>query len=185
MRKITLSAAAAALAISGSAFASLDGTTMTLSLNHAGGFSGPSALNNATYTYGTTTSYAVPGWGSFNAISPMGAAGYEHSMKLDLTAFSYSAFTGMFATTGTLKLTGLAEAADVSSVQVLINGMSAGTGVAPVGNGFAASWNTQTVFNANPINPSVTVAWNSVPGPGSLALLGVAGLVARSRKRRG
>jgi uncharacterized protein (TIGR03382 family) len=40
------------------------------------------------------------------------------------------------------------------------------------------------VVGANPIAPQVVVAWNSVPTPGALALLGLAGMVGGGRRRR-
>lgn len=183
--KIFATAIAAALAISGSAMADLTGTTMTMSVNHAGSFSAISAITNVTYTYGSPSAFVVPGWGTLNVTSPVSPAppGLANSLKLDFTAFNYSAFSGPFATTGTVKLINLAEGFDLSSVQILVNGANIATGVAAVGNGFQASWSTQAVFNANPVNPNVVVAWNSVPGPGALALMGLAGIAPRRRRR--
>jgi MYXO-CTERM domain-containing protein len=171
-----------------SANADLMGTTMTMSVTHAGAFSGISALNNVTYTYGNASTFTVPGWGSLGVTSPETALaqGLDNSLKLDFTNFKYSAFTGMFATTGTIKLTNIAEPVDLSTVRIFVNGNNIASGVGAVGSGFQASWSTQTVYNANPTNPILVVAWNSapVPAPGALALLGLAGLMSRRRRQR-
>ena len=187
MKKI-LAAIIAVLACSASAMADLAGTDMTVSVTHAGSFNAISALLNQNYTYGDSSTFAVPNWGSLTITSPESASapGFDHAMKLDFTAFSYSAFQGFFATNGTITLTDIDEPFELSSVQVLVNGANIASAVGNSGNGFQASWSTTAVFNANPASPSILVAWNSssVPGPGPLALLGVAGLVARRRPRR-
>lgn len=180
----TVAAMTAAAVFSGSAHAVLTGTPMTISVNHAGTFSALSALNNQSYTYGDATGYAVPGWGSVTITAP-GAAGYDNAVKLDFTAFNYSAFAGAFSTTGTAKIQNLAENFDLASVHVLVNGLDMTTARANVSGGFTASWNTGAIFGMNPTTPYVVVAWNSlVPAPGSCALLGLAGLVARRGRKR-
>jgi MYXO-CTERM domain-containing protein len=187
MKTLTVSmiAAAAAVATSSAAHAALAGTDMSVSVTHAGTFNGLSALNNQTYTYGNTSPYAVPGWGSMTLTSPS-LAGFDNAVKIDFTAFNYSAFTGMFATIGTAKFNNLSEGFDLASVKVMVNGLDVTSGVAAAGNGFAASWDTQTIFALNPLTPYVTVAWNSTPtpAPGPMALLGLAGVSAFARRRR-
>lgn len=182
----TLYAAAAAMLITGTAHADLTGTDLSISLNHAGAFSALSAINNQSWNYGAPGMVMVPNWGMLNIVSPVVVAGYDNAVKFDFTTFAYSAFTGAFATTATLKLEGIDEAADLASVQVLVNGINVGSNVLSATNGFRVDWNTQTVFNGNPTAPNVTVAWDStpVPAPGALALLGVAGVVAGRRRRR-
>lgn len=179
--------ALATLLFAGVARADLIGDQMTISITHAGLFEPQSALNDVSYTYGSPSVFNVPAWGSLTITSPEPVPGFDNAMKVDFTAFSYSAFTGPFATTGTIKILDLDEAVDLASVQILVNGTNIASGVAAVGNGFQASWNTQTVFNGNPVAPNITVAWNSVPvpAPGAMALLGLASLVsARGRRRR-
>ena len=187
MKKIMMAVVAFA-ACTSSAMADLTGTDMTISVTHAGSFSGISALLNKTYTYGNTETESVPGWGSIVITSPESALapGFDHAMKLNLSSFNYTAFAGAFATTGTVKLVDIDEPFDLGSVQILVNGANIATATAASGNGFQASWNTQTVLTANPTAPHVVVAWNSatVPAPGALALLGVAGVVSRRRRRR-
>jgi len=182
----TLYAAAAAMLITGAAHADLTGTDLSISLNHAGPFGALSAINNQTWNYGTPGMVMVPNWGMLSIVSPVAVASYDNAITFDLTAFAYGAFTGGFATTATLKLEGIDEPIDLSSVRAFVNGVHVGTGVASATNGFKVDWNTQTVFDGNPIAPSVTVAWDSspVPAPGALALLGLAGAVASRRRRR-
>ena len=83
-----------------------------------------------------------------------------------------------------LILTGIAEGVDLSSVRVQVNGSNVGFGAAGAAGGFQVSWTTASALSGNPVNPNVVVAWNSVPGPGSFALLGLAGLVGRRGRRR-
>jgi len=182
----TLYAAAAAMLISGAAHADLTGTDLSISLNHAGAFGGLSAINNQTWNYGTPGMVMVPNWGMLTIVSPVVVPTYDNAVMFDLTAFAYSAFTGAFATTATLKLEGIDEPVDLSSVRAFVNGVNIGSGVASATNGFQVNWSTQAVFDGNPVNPSVTVAWNStpVPAPGALALLGLAGAVSGRRRRR-
>jgi MYXO-CTERM domain-containing protein len=182
---LSIAALAAAAMFSGTAHAALAGTAMTVSVNHAGAFSGLSALNNQSYTYGDVSPYTVPGWGSLTITGP-GAIGYDNAIKIDFSAFNYSAFNGQFATIGTAKIQNLAESFDLSSVKVLVNGLDMTQGVASVANGFAASWNTSSIFAMNPISPNVVIAWNSAPtpAPGPLALLGLAGCAAVRGRRR-
>jgi hypothetical protein len=187
MKKFMMAVAAFA-ACTSSAMADLVGSDMTISVTHAGSFNVISALTNKTYTYGMTETETVPGWGSIVITSPENALapGRDNVMKLNLTGFNYAAFAGPFATLGTVKLTDIDEPFDLASVQVLVNGTNIATAVAPSGNGFQASWNTQDVLNANPVTPNVVVAWNSVavPAPGALALLGAAGIISRRSRRR-
>lgn len=187
MKKMMMAVAAFA-ACTSSAMANLVGTDMTISVTHAGSFSGLSALNNQNYNYGNTTPFTVPGWGSLTITSPESAMapGMDNVMKVDFTAFNYSAFAGPFATTGTIKVTNIDEPFELSSVKVLVNGTNIATAVGNSGNGFQASWSTQAVINGSPAAPNIVVAWNSspVPAPGALALLGVAGLAARRGRRR-
>jgi hypothetical protein len=183
--KTFIAAIGAVCVCAGSAMADLAGTQMTMSVNHAGPFAGISGINNVTYTYASPSTFVAPGWGNLLVTSPDAAAvGMDNAMKLDFTAFSYTAFAGAFATTGTLKLTDIDEPFDLATVKVLVNGTNIATGVANFGNGFQASWSTQAVLNGNPLTPNVVVAWDSlaVPAPGALALLGLAGLAPRRRR---
>jgi len=182
----TLYAAAAAVLITSAAHADLTGTDLSISLNHAGAFGALSAINNQNWNYGSPGMVMVPNWGMLHIVSPVVVAGFDNAVNLDFTMFAYSAFTGAFATTATLKLEGIDEAVDLGSVQVLQNGINIGSGVASATNGFQVNWSTQTVFNGNPVNPGVTVAWDSspVPAPGALALLGLAGAITGARRRR-
>ncbi|HWB19428.1 MAG TPA: hypothetical protein VG711_03940 [Phycisphaerales bacterium] len=174
-----------ALSFSNSAQAGLTGTSATVSVTHAGPFNTLSSLTNLSYTFGDTSPYVKPGWGTLTLTSPV-TAGYDNALKLDFTAFGYAAFTGVGATTGTVQVNNLAEAFDLNSVHILVNGNSIGSGLATAGNGFKINWDTQSVFNANPTAPYVILAWNSsqAPAPGAMALLGMAGLVSHKRRRR-
>jgi hypothetical protein len=178
-----LAALVAVLACSASAMADLNGTNMTLSVNHAGLFSGVSAITDQSYAYGSPANFLAAGWGTLNVNSPAPAPGYDNALTLDFTNFSYSTFAG-FPSVGTVTLKNIAEAPDLASVKVLVNGFSIGYGVMSATGGFQASWNTASVFTFSPDTPHVIVAWNSVPAPGALALLGLAGVAGRARRRR-
>jgi uncharacterized protein (TIGR03382 family) len=182
----TLYAAAAAMLITGAAHADLTGTDLSISLNHAGPFDPLTAITNQTWTYGTPGMVDVPNWGMLHIVSPVVVPMYDNALSLDFTMFAYATFTGMFATNATLKLEGIDEAVNLSSVRVFVNGVNIGSGVASATDGFQVNWSTTTVFNGNPVTPGVTVAWNStpVPAPGALALLGLAGAIGSRRRRR-
>ena len=117
------------------------GTNMTVSVNHAGAFSALSALNNQTYTYGNTTPYTVPGWGSLTISSPAPAPGLDNAMKIDFTLFNYSAFIGQFDTVGTAKIQNLAENFDLASVRILVSGLDMRAANARVLDDGRAVWN--------------------------------------------
>ncbi len=179
-----LVAAGTALCFAGDSHADLIGTEMDISIMHEGFFNALSALNNVTYTYGETSVFSVPNWGSVTISSPEGTPGFDHAMHVDFTAFAYNSFAGPFATIGTMTVANLAEAVESDSVQVLLNGVNITHAAVTTEHGFIVKWNTQDVLNGNPINPNITVAWNSVPGPGALALMGIATAIAPVRRRR-
>jgi hypothetical protein len=178
----TLAGATLATILAGTASADLTGTTLNLSINHTGAPGALSAINNVTHTYGTTDTLTVPNWGSVVVSTPAPAPGAEHAMNVDFTLFGYSAF-GFFGSTGTIKLNNLAETADLSSVRLLANGMDIATAVSAATGGFQVSWDSTTLLAINPTTPNVTVAWNTLPGPGALAMLGLAGLTPRHRRK--
>lgn len=182
-----LVAVAGAALASGSAHASLNGTTMNIAVNHAGPFSAISSVSGV-HTYGTPSAFVAAGWGTMNVASPAPVfpAGFDNAVKLDFTSFNYSAFAAPgFATVGTGKFTNLAEAFDLNSVKIFINGVDKTVSHANFGNGFQVSWNTADVLAGSPVTPNVVVAWNSVvPAPGAMALMGLAGVAARGRRRR-
>jgi len=184
--KSIITGVAAVLLCATSALADLNGTEMTLSVTHDGTFGALSAINNVTYTYGADSTYAVANWGSMVASSPVAdlPSSLENAIKLDFSDFAYGLFVSPFPAMGTVKLTDIDEPFDIASVQILVNGMNIASGVSNVGNGFQASWSAPVAFSANPDEPQVIVGWNSVPvpGPGGLALLGLAALARRRRR---
>lgn len=185
MKKIfaTVVALAAAAMVSGSAHAALTGTNMNVSVLHSQ-FTAQSMLTPTTYTFGNATGMNVVGWGTIQITSPVAAPGFDNAMSLNFTNFGYISVFSAFPATGTVILTNIAEGVNLSSVRVLVNGTNVGFGAAAATGGFQASWTTASVLAGNPINPNVVVAWNSVPTPGSLALLGLAGLATRRGRRR-
>lgn len=185
MKKLfaTVVALAAAAFVSGNANATLTGTSMNVSMLHSQ-FTAQSMLAPTSYTYGNATGMNVVGWGTVQITSPAAAVGFDNAMKLDFTNFGYITVFSAFPANGTVILTGLAEGVDLSSVKVQVNGSDVGFGAAAAAGGFQVSWTTAAALAGSAINPSVTVAWNSVPGPGSFALLGLAGLVSRRGRRR-
>ena len=186
MKKIlaTVAALAAAALVTGSAHASLMGTNMNVSVAHSQ-FGPQSLLVPTGYTYGNATGMTVTGWGTVMVTSPAAAPGFDNALNLNFTNFGYISVFSAFPATGTVILTNIAEAVDLSSVKVLVNGTNIGSGVGAAAGGFQASWSTAAVLAGNPVSPNVTIAWNSVaPAPGSMALLGLAGLVARRGRKR-
>lgn len=186
MKKLfaTVVALAAAAFVSGNANAALTGTNMNVSLLHSQ-FTAQSMLAPTSYTYGNNTGMNVLGWGTVQITSPAAAAGFDNAVKLDFTNFGYASVFSAFPANGTAILTNLAEGVDLASVRVQVNGSNVGIApAAAAAGGFQVSWTTASALAGNPVNPSVTVAWNSVPGPGSFALLGLAGLVGRRGRRR-
>lgn len=182
MKKIA-TAVFAVLMCAASALADLSGTTMNVNITHDQ-FTVLSAVSG-THTYGAPTTLTAFGWGDVLLTSPAAAPLMDNAMNVDFTNFAYSAFVAPFPAIGTIKITNIAEPFDLSSVKILVNGLNIATGVANFGNGFQASWSAPLVFNGNPIQPNLTVAWNSiVPAPGALALLGLAGLVGRRGRAR-
>ena len=180
---------AAALAISGSAMADLIGTTMDLELNQSGFLGGMVGPTGGLHTYGTTETFTGSGAGSktWDASSPGGYAGYDNSLLIDFTSFDLPAFYVLGPSTGTLDITNIAEDVSPGSVDVYlptVPGVSIALSASGSGSSLTASWDAETVFVGNPVAPSVMVVWNSVPAPGPVALLALAGLTARGRRRR-
>ena len=179
----TVAALAVAALVSGSAHAALTGTNMNVSLVHSQ-FTAQSMLAPTTYTYGNATGMNVTGWGTVLITSPSSAPGSANAMTLDFTNFGYATVFSAFPATGTVILTNLAEGVNLASVKVLVNGNNVGSGTAAATGGFQVSWNTTAVLAGSMVTPNVVVAWNSVPSPGSFALLGLAGLVSRRGRKR-
>ncbi len=183
MKKI-ITAVAAVCMCTISAMADLGGTGMKLTITHDQ-YTPFCSINDVDYTYGSPATYTAFGWGDVAVTSPAPPVGMDNALNLNFTDFSYVAFVAPFPAMGTIKVHDLAQAHVLSSIKILVNGINIATGVANDGNGFRASWSAPVAYNGNPFAPNVTVAWNStpVPGPGSLALLGLAGLVGFRRRR--
>lgn len=188
MTKSTRTIAIAAAAIlTGAAQADLTGSAMDLELvqsGFAGDLVGPTG---GSYTYGTLGRFALDETVSWNALSPAFHPSYENSILLDFTNFAYSAYTALGPSSSTLDITNLVEDVQVGSPAVfLLSDLR--TNIAQnsntSGNSFSIAWDVETVLNDNPTAPSVMVGWSSVPTPGAMALLGLAGLVTIRRRRR-
>jgi hypothetical protein len=193
MKRVTLTALAAvtAAALSAAASADLSGTTMDLVIEQsgfAGGMVGPSG---GTHTYGGLDEFFVDqttvGW---SVSSPAAIDGYDNALLLDFTDFQYAAFHALGPSTSTLDITGIAEDVEADSAAVFLPS-DLNSDIAQFASSTIDSinigWDVETVTLDDPIHPSVIVAWNSVPvpGPGAAALLGVAGMTAGFRRRRG
>jgi len=171
----------AAMTVGGAAQANLVGSNFGFTLFHDIPVL-PQTFND-THTYGTSQNY-INNFGFFfdlDTTTPM--VGVDNRIHVDLSGMQYNTINGDFD--NTLTITGLAEDIVLSSLQVLSNGNDVGfniTSAAP--NSFEVMWNKTTVLaTGNPLTPSVDVIWNSVPTPGVLTLLGVAGLITRRRRR--
>ena len=137
----------------------------------------------------TEVTVASRPWFSWNAISAGGHPMYDNSLLVDLTSFSYASYVPLGPNSSTLDVMNLAENVEAGSVHVflptdLFTDIAQTTAVG--GDAFSAVWSVDTVYYANPITPTVVVAWNSasVPAPGSLALLSLAAISGRRRRRR-
>ena len=95
-------------------------------------------------------------------------------------------FATPFPATSSLDVTNIAEPVAEGSVGVYLP-TAPMTNIALTtsgsGSSLSAQWDVSTVVTGNPVAPMVIVAWNSVPAPGALALLGLAGLVGGRRRR--
>ena len=182
-------AVAAAGTVASSASASLDGTPLTATITHTG--VGWSLVGNAIvpHTYAGSPSIFNSMWyGSFSVTSPAVAPGYDNALLVDFSTFNY---VGFAAETGTINVTGLSENIDPGSIAIFAGTSGIGPNIASnVSNGlnnFTASWSAASIYTPSTGTPdAMVVAWNSapVPAPGALALLGAAGLVGASRRRR-
>lgn len=189
MLKRTLAMAAVTTAlIATTAQASLV-ETMDLELTHDGlmSLSGPSI---GTHTYGTTdTLFLISNpTQTWDVSSPAALPGFDKTLLLDFTNFSYDSFAFPFPSNSTLSVSNLVDEVADGSVGVFTLNNQA-TNIASVVEedyGFSVTWAASDVA-FNPEGPAVLVGWNTVPvpGPGSLALMGLAGLSARGRRRRG
>lgn len=188
MNKSTRTIAIAAAAIlTGAAQADLMGTTIDMELvqsGFAGDIAGPTG---GSYTYGTLGSFTLDEVLTWTAVSPAFHPAFDNSIVLDFTDFAYSGYVALGPSTSTLELTNIFEDVQFGSPGVfLLSDLN--TNIAQstntFGNSFNIGWDVGTVINDNPAAPSVVVAWNSVPAPGAMALLGLAGLTAIRRRRR-
>lgn len=180
MKRFAVAAIAASLLVAGSAQADLNGTMMDLEVSHTGAFG---FTESGTLTYGgADTVIADPGFPQFFMVfsSPGTAPGFMNAIQVDFTDFAYGDFAGE---TGSLDITGIDEQVEDGSVVILNEG---GAKIATGTNGsdsLSLTWNVDDVLNSGS-GTLMTVAWNSViPTPGALALLGMAGVAGRRRRR--
>ena len=186
--KTTLLAATAALLVAGTAKADLTGTSFTLDVDHNGlGGMTVDVAPPTLMTYGTPQVFNAPLIGMWTAITggPVttpGATGFDNSLELNFsTLSSYQLFAN--DPQGIATVANLSENVLAGSVEVYVDDSFVGLGtVSGSGNGFDASWTPATVWNSG--DKSVLIVWNSVPAPGAIAFLGLAGLTNRRRRRR-
>ena len=179
MRGTKVFAAAAAATLSaGFAFAGdLTGTDFELFINHTGPF-GENV--GGTYTYGTFEEFFDSFGFSWSANSPNGTSGFDNSVLIDFANFAYGDFAGE---TATLDISGLDIDPQPGSLAVLnANGTDIGFNYTSGSGSLGANWSVDDVVNTG-VN-QVVLAWdNVIPAPGALALLGLAGIAARRRRR--
>ncbi|MEM7229104.1 MAG: MYXO-CTERM sorting domain-containing protein [Planctomycetota bacterium] len=175
---------AGSVAVAGTAEATLTpGDQFDATVTHTGLVP---ATHFGTHTWGGVDVLSDPLTRTMTLSSLGSVPGFDNALSIDLTGMFYPSF---FANEGaTLLLTGIDEPVDIASVRVLSAGTDiTGTTTSLDPSMFQVTWNTSDViFNTTPAE-SVTVVWNSqaVPAPGALALIGLSGLAARRRRRRG
>ena len=185
-RTRTIAGAAAAI-LTGAAQADLMGTTMDLQLvqsGFAGDMAGPTG---GSYTYGTLGTFDLDGVFAWDAVSPAMHPAFDNSILLDFTNFGYAAYIALGPSISTLDVTNIAEDVQMGSPAVfLLSDLNTNIAqsTSTFGNSFSVGWDVETVINDNPLAPSVVVGWNSVPAPGAMALLGLAGLTTTRRRRQ-
>ncbi len=182
----TIAAAAAAI-LTGAAQADLAGTSMDLQLaqsGFAGDIAGPTG---GSYTYGTLGTFDLDGAFTWDAVSPAMHPAFDNSIVLDFTNFGYAAYIALGPSISTLDVTNIAEDVQIASPAVfLLSDLNTNIAqsTSTFGNSFSIAWVVGMVIDDNPAAPGIMVAWNSVPAPGAMALLGLAGLTATRRRRR-
>ncbi len=183
----TIAAAAAAAILTGAAQADLMGTTMDLQLvqsGFAGDMAGPTG---GEYTYGTLGTFDLDELFTWDAVSPGLHPAFDNSILLDFTNFGYGAYIALGPSISTLEVTNIAEDVEITSAAVfLLSDLNTNIAqsTSTFGNSFSVGWDVGMVIDDNPLAPSVIVGWNSVPAPGAMALLGLAGLTVLRRRRR-
>jgi len=185
--KKTLFAAAVigVMSATGAAQASVVGSPLAVMVEHdgtAGGLFGPMV---AVHLYGNTQTETYPPLGTWDLGSGQtmawpSAVGYDNNLVLDFSAMSYVAFSN--DPNATLTVSGLDLDVLPGSVQLLIDGNIVSSG-ADTGSGFTAMWTPADLVLAD--ETEVIVVWNSVPAPGALACLGLAGVAFKRRRRHG
>ncbi|MBT8485463.1 MAG: hypothetical protein HKO59_09110 [Phycisphaerales bacterium] len=185
--KLMLTAAATAL-LAAPAMAAL--TTADLELNQTGVVGGLGGPSGGTHAFGTTETFTNASELGWTVTSGATYLTYDHSMTFDFSDFDYAAYTFFGPESSILDVANLDENIELGSAAVFTASgpfTNIGSIVSESADGFTVSWDIDTVVN-DPLAPNqVTVAWNaaSVPTPGALALMAVAGLAGRHRRRRG
>ncbi len=150
----------------------------------AGNLAGPSG---GLYIYGTLDTFDIEEVFTWDAVSPGLHPAFDNSILLDFTNFAYAAYIALGPSISTLDVTNIAEDVAIGSPAVfLLSDLNTNIAqsMSTFGNSFSVGWDVETVINDNPLAPSVIVSWNSVPAPGAMALLGLAGLTVTRRRRR-
>jgi len=176
-KRVVVAAAALVFAAGASFAGDLTGTDLELMIDHTGPFGEPVG---GTYTYGTFEEFFDSFGFSWSANSPNGTAGFDNSILIDFANFAYGDFGGE---TATVDMTGIDIDPQPGSFAVL---NSAGTNIGfnyTSGSGaLGAQYLVDDVLSTG-VN-TVVLAWdNVIPAPGALALLGIAGVAARRRRR--
>jgi len=189
MKKRHTAVMAAVLLLVGGAQADLIDTTMDLTLEQSGMAGELAGPTGGEHMYGYTSTFWLLSGPTWDVVSPAGVSGYDNSMVLNFTNFQYASYAVLGPSTSTLDIEDIAEDVEAGSAAVFLPG-DPNTDIKQFavesGKSLSIGWDVQTVVNHNPVNPSVMVAWNSmpVPGPGALVLLGVAGVMPLVGGRR-
>jgi hypothetical protein len=184
----TTAAVAALLFTAVPAHASLIGDSLNVTVTHTGVAGGLVGAANVTHTYaGLPSTFTHPMFGSFLIATPANAPGFDNAVLVDFSMFNYMGFSN---STGTIVIAGIAEDVAPGSVAIFAGVVGAGvniaSGASDAGSMLTASWSSNSIFTPGAAPDAMVVAWDSapVPAPGALALLGMAGVVAGSRRRR-
>lgn len=163
--------AGAALLLAGAAHGDFDINILTN--NPSTGYT--EDLDILGYEFGTTTDIG-PGVAPFLfyiTVSSQAGTGWDYEIVFDYTEYDVGFFTAQG--TSQISITDLVDDFEVADAQASFGNLSFDAN--------SISWDASVadILGANEI---VTISWNAVPAPGALALLGVAGLIGASRRRR-
>jgi hypothetical protein len=188
MKKALIAAVAVAFCTA-SALADLTGTELDVQLTQSGLLGGVLGPTGGTHTYGESDMYfpALSPETTWTLSSPAAHPDYDNAMLLDFTLFDYALYSVPDPSVSTFEVTNLAEDVAAGSPAVFLPTdpfTDIALDVTTSDHAFSVQWSVDDVVLGDPQAPMAIVAWNSVPAPGALAVLGLGALRPRRRRRR-